>query len=138
MMQLQNLTLTLLLSLLLFLSLGCGEETESPATPPAIDDPQILTPQAIAEVFTEALGREVTIDDLIEKQGQEAAITPPEPHSIEDKIDHLSQQISSVRGEIGEMRQDMNQQMAGVRNEIGKLNQHHADHLKYHQGKAED
>ena len=67
MMQLQNLTLTLLLSLLLFLSLGCGEETESPATPPAIDDPQILTPQAIAEVFTEALGREVTIDDLIEK-----------------------------------------------------------------------
>ena len=50
MMQLQNLTLTLLLSLLLFLSLGCGEETESPATPPAIDDPQILTPQAIAEI----------------------------------------------------------------------------------------
>ena len=37
-------------------------------------DPQILL--AIAEVFTEALGREITIDDLIEKQDREAAVTP--------------------------------------------------------------
>ena len=84
-------------------------------------DPQILL--IIAGVFTEALGREVTIDDLIEKQDREAAITPPEPRSIEDKIDKLNQQIAGVRGEIAEMRQDVNQQIAGVRNEIGKLNQ---------------
>ena len=37
-------------------------------------NPQILW--AIAEVFAEALGREITIDDLIEKQNQEAPITP--------------------------------------------------------------
>lgn len=83
-------------------------------------NPQILL--AIAKVFTEALGREVTIDDLIEKQDQEASVTPPEPLSIEDKIDHLSEQIASVRGEIGEMRQDVNRQIAGIRDEISKLN----------------
>lgn len=50
-MQPRNLTATsILLILLLILSLGCGEETESPATPPSIDDPQILTPQEIAEI----------------------------------------------------------------------------------------
>ena len=49
-MQPQNLSITVLLALLLFLSLGCGEETESPATPPSIDDSQTLTPQAIAEI----------------------------------------------------------------------------------------
>ena len=85
-------------------------------------NPQILL--TIAEVFTEALGREITINDLIEKQDQDAPITPPDPLSIEDKIDHLSQQMASVRGDIGEMRQDMNQQMADVHNEISKLNKH--------------
>ena len=85
-------------------------------------NPQILL--TIAEVFTEALGREITINDLIEKQDQDAPITPPDPLSIEDKIDHLSQQIASVRGEIADMRQDVNQQIADVRNEIGKLNRH--------------
>ena len=81
-------------------------------------NPQILL--AIAEVFTEALGREITIDDLIEKQDQEASITPPEPLSIEYKIDHLSEQIASVRGEIGEIRQEVSQQMAEIRNAISK------------------
>ena len=37
-------------------------------------DPQILL--TIAAVFTKALGREISIDDLIEKQDQEAPITP--------------------------------------------------------------
>ena len=78
---------------------------------------------AIAEVFTEALGREITIDDLIEKQDQEASVTPPEPLSIEDKIDHLSEQIASVRGEIGEMRQEVSQQIAAVHTELSKLSQ---------------
>ena len=88
-------------------------------------DPQILL--AIAGVFTEALGREVTIDDLIDKDGStekpestQHPITPPEPQSIEDKIDHLSQQMASVRGEIGDMRQDINQQMAEIRDAISK------------------
>ena len=38
-------------------------------------DPQILL--AIAGVFTEALGRQITIDDLIEKQNQGAPVTLP-------------------------------------------------------------
>ena len=83
-----------------------------------VPNPQILV--TIAEVFTEALGREITIDDLIEKQEQEASVTPPDPLSIEDKIDHLSQQIASVRGDIAEMHQDMNQQIAEIRNAISK------------------
>ena len=83
-------------------------------------DPQILL--AIAEVFTEALGREITIDDLIEKPSptQPTDEPPAEPRTIDGKID------------------DINEQLEGIRQEIGKLNQHHADHLKYHQSKAED
>ena len=70
----------------------------------------------IVEVFTEALGREITFDDLIDKddsaekpESTQHLTTPPEPRSIEDKID-----------EIADMRQDMNQQMAGIRDEISK------------------
>ena len=73
-------------------------------------DPQILL--VIAEVFTEALGREVTIDDLIKKQDQDGPITSPEPRSIDDKIDDINEQLEGIRQEI-----------AGVRSEIGKLNQ---------------
>ena len=73
-------------------------------------NPQILL--AIAEVFAEALGREITIDNLIEKQDQEGPITPPEPRSIDDKIDDINEQLEGIRQEI-----------AGVRSEIGKLNQ---------------
>ena len=71
----------------------------------------------------EALGREITIDDLIEKQDQEASVTPSEPLSIEDKIDHLSEQIASVRGEIGEMSQEVSQQIAAVHTELSKPSQ---------------
>ena len=92
-------------------------------------DPAILQP--IADTFTNALGRVITIDDLIEKdnltekpESTQRPDTLPEPLSIEDKIDHLSQQVASVRGEIADMRQDVNQQIADVRNEIGKLNRH--------------
>ena len=75
----------------------------------------------IVEVFTEALGRQITIDDLIEKpEHSQHPITPQEPRTIDDKIDGI------------------NQQLEGIRQEIGKLNEHHADHLKYHQSKAED
>ena len=73
-----------------------------------------------AEIFSEALGREISIDDLIEKQDQEPPIAPPEPLSIEDKIDHLSEQIASVRGEIGEMRQEVSEQMTEIRDAISK------------------
>ena len=80
-------------------------------------DPVIL--QSIADCFTEALGREITIDDLIQKDGrqvQESSITPSEPVTIEDKIDHLSQQMASVRGDIADMRQDM----AAIQDAISK------------------
>ena len=91
-------------------------------------DPVIL--QSLADTFSNALNRKITIYDLIEDDEQIEKPDPvrptdnelpPAPLSIEDKIDHLSQQIASVRGDIGEMRQDMNEQMADVHNEISKL-----------------
>ena len=78
-------------------------------------DPHILV--TIAEVFTEALGREVTIDDLIDKddsaekpESTRPPITPPEPRTIDDKIDDINEQLEGIRQEI-----------AGVRTEISKL-----------------
>lgn len=44
-------------------------------------DPQILI--AIAEVFTEALGREVTIDDLIDKQSYEDSNKSPGVNNVD-------------------------------------------------------
>ena len=81
-------------------------------------DPQILI--AIAGVFTEALGREITIDDLIDKDdsAEKPESTrppdepPPEPRTIDDKIDDINEQLEGIRNEI-----------AGVRTEISKLNQ---------------
>ena len=74
-------------------------------------DPQILI--AIAGVFTEALGREITIDDLIEKPSptQPPDEPPPEPRTIDDKIDDINEQLEGIRNEI-----------AGVRKEISKQN----------------
>ena len=82
-------------------------------------DPQILI--AIAGVFTEALDREITIDDLIvsddESEKPEHSHTPDEPpaepRTIDDKIDDINEQLEGIRNEI-----------AGVRTEISKLNQH--------------
>ena len=73
-------------------------------------DPQILI--AIAGVFTEALGREITIDDLIEKPSptQPPDEPPPEPRTIDDKIDDINEQLEGIRQEI-----------AGVRTAIGNL-----------------
>ena len=72
-------------------------------------------------MFTEALGRQITIDDLIEKpEHSQHPITPPEPRTIDDKIDHLNQQIASVRGDIADMRQDVAQQMTEIRDAISK------------------
>ena len=81
-------------------------------------DPHILV--TIAAVFTEALGREITIDDLIDKDdsAEKPESTrppdepPPEPRTIDDKIDGINEQLEGIRQEI-----------AGVRSEIGKLNQ---------------
>jgi hypothetical protein len=68
----------------------------------------------IAEVFTEALGREITINDLIEKPSptQPTDEPPAEPRTIDGKIDDINEQLEGIRQEI-----------AGVRSEIGKLNQ---------------
>ena len=72
-----------------------------------------------AEIFSEALGREITIDDLIDKDDSaekpESTQLPgesPEPRTIDDKIDDINEQLEGIRNEI-----------AGVRSEIGKLNQ---------------
>ena len=76
-------------------------------------NPQILL--TIAEVFTEALGREITINDLIEKPSptQPTDEPPAEPRTIDGKIDDINEQLEGIRNEI-----------AGVRTEISKLNQH--------------
>ena len=75
--------------------------------------PQILL--AIAGVFSEALDREITIDDLIEKPAPSRPPDEPqaEPRTIDDKIDDINEQLEGIRQEI-----------AGVRTEISKLNQH--------------
>ena len=66
----------------------------------------------IVEVFTEALGREITIDDLIEKPSPiQPPGEPPEPRTIDDKIDGINDQLEEIRQEI-----------AGVRKEISKQN----------------
>lgn len=88
-------------------------------------DPVIL--HSIADTFSNALNRKITIYDLIEggehiekPEPDRPSGEPPEPRTIDDKID------------------DINDQLEGIRREIGRLNQHHANHLKYHQSKAED
>ena len=53
-------------------------------------DPQILL--TIAEVFTEALGREITIDDLIEKERKETP-TPPASTGVDiDSVESVGQE----------------------------------------------
>lgn len=48
------------------------------------------TLQAIAEVFTEALGREITIDDLIEKEDSpRSVVVTPKPYAFSDWIEGL-------------------------------------------------
>ena len=81
-------------------------------------DPVIL--QAIADTFTKALNRKITISDLIlsddETETPEHSQPPgesPEPRTIDDKIDDINEQLEGIRNEI-----------AGVRTEISKLNQH--------------
>ena len=64
-------------------------------------------------MFTEALGRQITFDDLIEKPSPiQPPGEPPEPRTIDDKIDNINEQLEGIRNEI-----------ARVRSEIGKLNQ---------------
>ena len=78
-------------------------------------DPVML--QAIADTFTKALNRKITISDLILSDNEtetpghsQSPITPPEPRTIDDKIDDINEQLEGIRQEI-----------AGVRTEIGKL-----------------
>ena len=99
----KDLTISLLLALLLTLSLGCGEETESPATPPSIDDPQILTPQAIAEIaakstvylrFTNAQGVALFGSGFVVREGGFIATTY---HAAADmKTNSTAQLVSDV------------------------------------------
>lgn len=82
-------------------------------------DPVIL--QAIADRFTKALNRKITISDLIvsddetekSEHSQPPDKPPAEPRTIDDKIDDINEQLEGIRNEI-----------AGVRTEISKLNQH--------------
>ena len=79
-------------------------------------DPVML--QAIADTFTKALNRKITISDLIlsDDSAEKPESTrppdqpPPEPLSIDDKIDDINEQLVGIRNEI-----------AGVRTEISKL-----------------
>ena len=80
-------------------------------------DPVVL--QAIADTFTKALNRKITISDLIlsddsaeKPESTQHPDTPPEPRTLDDKIDGINEQLEGIRQEI-----------AGVRTEIGKLNQ---------------
>ena len=81
-------------------------------------DPVVL--QAIADTFTKALKRKITISDLIlsddetetPEHSQPPDEPPAEPRTIDGKIDDINEQLEGIRQEI-----------AGVRSEIGKLNQ---------------
>ena len=73
-----------------------------------------------AEVFTEALGREVTIDDLIKKtEPAEIPNTPSDPSSQEDEflraIEHLENRMDKGFAEVTD-------QIAELRKEIDKSN----------------
>ena len=77
-------------------------------------DPHILV--TIAEVFTEALGREIAIDDLIKKpEPAEIPNTPSDPSSQEDEvlraIEHLENRVdkgfAEVTGQIAELRKEI-------------------------------
>ena len=80
-------------------------------------DPQILL--TIAAVFTKALGRKITISDLIlsddETEKPDHSQPPDQPplerRTIGDKIDDINEQLEGIRNEI-----------AGVRKEISKQN----------------
>ena len=79
-------------------------------------DPVML--QTIADTFTKALNRKITISDLILSDDEtetpehsQPPDTPPEPRTIDDKIDDINEQLEGIRNEI-----------AGVRKEISKQN----------------
>ena len=89
-------------------------------------DPQILL--AIAEVFTEALGREVTIDDLIQKderQGHESSITPSEPDKpapdTSSKDDEVLRAIEHLENRMDKGFAEVSQQMANLSKKVSKL-----------------
>ena len=90
-------------------------------------DPQILL--AIAGVFTEALDREITIDDLIQKderQGQESSITPLEPDKpapdTSSKDDEVLRAIEHLENRMDKGFAEVNRQIADLHKEVGKSN----------------
>lgn len=85
------------------------------------------------------------LEKRIEKQGedfrQQGETLFHALERLEDRVDkrfteivsQMTQQISDVRTEIGNLRSEMNQEIGSVREEISKLNQNHIDHLIRHQ-----
>ena len=83
--------------------------------------PQILL--AIAGVFTEALGREITIDDLIEKGSKETPDTQPEPERTPEpasKDDDVLQAIAQIGDRMDKGFAEVNQQMKEIQDAIDK------------------
>ena len=74
-----------------------------------------------AEIFSEALGREISIDDLIEKEDKETPTTPSpsDPSSQEGEvlraIEHLENRMDKGFAEVTD-------QITGLRKEIDKSN----------------
>ena len=64
-------------------------------------------------MFTEALGREVTIDDLIEKQGEERV-------DLEAKDDELLQAIERLGDRMDKRFAEVNRQIADLRDSSSK------------------
>ena len=89
-------------------------------------DPEILL--AIAGVFTEALDRKITIDDLIQKderQGQESSITPLEPDKpapdTSSKDDEVLRAIEHLENRMDKGFAEVSQQMANLSKKVSKL-----------------
>ena len=85
------------------------------------------------------------LEKRIEKQGedirQQGETFFHALERLEDRVDkrfteiipQMTQQISEVRTEIGNLQSEMKQNIGSVREEISKLNQNHIDHLIRHQ-----
>ena len=80
-----------------------------------------------AEIFSEALGREISIDDLIDKDDSaekpESTQLPgesPEPRTIDGKIDDINEQLEGIRNEIADLHKDMSKEIAEVKGAISK------------------
>ena len=89
-------------------------------------NPVIL--QSLADTFTKALNRKITISDLIlsddetetPEHNQPTDELPPEPRTIDDKIDDINEQLEGIRNEIADLHKDMSKEIAEVKGAISK------------------